>query len=205
MIIGLRKFGKTKELDGQFIKTIFIIIGIPLIPVHSVFYINELNQIDIGINLKSMFKTYFSWLSLLVALIFIFGAFFSNIFPLSSLISILIGVTLAIISFYFFYYFEKNSSENENELRKLYQNAIGMNALPEYFSPKEAENFQKELLMTLKDKFQLKDWKGAIRNNEYNIQQLPLLFVISGFENRINNSKINQDLYIKLLTEYNKH
>lgn len=200
MIIGLRKFGKTNVLDGQYIKTIFVIVGFPLIPVHSVFYINELNQIDIGINLKSVIKTYCSWFFLLLTIIFVLGANFSNIFPVSPLISLSIGVGSGIISFYFFNFFGKTSSEIE--LRKLYQLAIGMNGLPEYFSSKEAENFQKELLMTLKDKFQLKDWKAAIRNNEYNREQLPLLFVISGFEKRTNNSKLNQDLFNKLHDEF---
>lgn len=200
MIIGLRKFGKTNVLDGQYIKTIFVIVGFPLIPVHSVFHINEQNQIDIGINLKSVIKTYCSWFFLLLTIIFVLGANFSNIFPVSPLISLSIGLCSGIISFYFFNFFGKTSSETE--LRKLYQLAIGMNALPEYFSSKEAENFQKELLMTLKDKFQLKDWKAAIRNNEYNREQLPLLFVISGFEKRTNNSKLNQDLFNKLHDEF---
>lgn len=204
MIIGVKKFGKTNLLDGQYIKTIFIIVGIPLIPVNSIFYINEIHQIDIGNNLKSILKTYCSWIFLLFTIVFIIGANFSNVFPLSSLLSILIGVISAVISFYFFFIFSKESPANENELRRLYQKAIGMNALPVYFSIKEAENFQKELIMTLKDKFHLKDWKGAIRNNEYTIEQLPLLFAISGFQNRINNSKINEENYNKLLLEFKK-
>lgn len=204
MIIGVKKFGKINLLDGQYIKTIFIIVGIPLIPVNSIFYINEIHQIDIGNNFKSILKTYCSWIFLLFTIVFIIGANFSNVFPLSSLLSILIGIISGVISFYFFFIFGKESPENENELRRLYQKAIGMNALPEYFSAKEAENFQKELIITLKDKFLLKDWKGAIRNNEYTSEQIPLLFAISGFQNRINNSKINEENFNKLLLEFKK-
>ena len=105
MIIGLRKFGKTNLLDGQYIKTIFIIIGFPLIPVHSIFYINELNQVDIGINFKSVLKTYLSWLFLLITIVFIIGANFNNIFPLSPLFSILIGIISASIFLLFLFCF----------------------------------------------------------------------------------------------------
>lgn len=202
MIFGLRKLGKTDVLNGQYIKTVFFIIGIPLIPVHSVFYISELNMIDIGLNFKSMFKTYLSWFTLLFSIIFLIGASFGNVFPLSPILSLTIGGIMLLSSAYFFFYFGNKVSEKEIEMRELFQKAIECNALPEYFSIKEAENFQKELLLTLKDKFQIKDWKEVIRNNEYNEQQLPLLFAISGFQNRIINSKSSLDLYNKVMQEY---
>lgn len=204
MIIGLRKFGKTNTLNNQFIKTVFFIIVIPLVPVHSVFHVNESSQIDIGLNLKSMFKTYFSWLTLLISFIFLFGSNFSNIFPVDPLTSLLIGGVSISLSVYFFFYFGNTLSEKDIELRNLYEKAIGINALPDYFSLNEAENFQKELLMTFKDKYGIKDWKEFIRNNEYNVEHLSLLFVISGFQNRLQHSKFSEELYIKLKEEFNK-
>lgn len=202
MVIGIRKFGKTNLLDGQYIITYFIILGFPLIPVNSIFSVNDTQQINIGINLKSVIKTYFSWLFLLLTIIFFFGANYSNIFPVNSLFSILIAIFCGVVSLYFFTKFGVSSSNEVNKLRKIYFNAIGINFLPVYFSISEAENFQKELLMTLKDKYNLKDWKSAIIDGTYSEEQIPLLFVVSGFQYRINNSKVNQDVYNKILNDY---
>ncbi|NRR92395.1 hypothetical protein HSX10_12530 [Winogradskyella undariae] len=190
-----------KTYEKQYVTTRFIIIGLPLIPVESLFVVDDMSYIELGLNIKSIFKTYLAWITFAIATILLVGSQFENVFPLSSGISFFIGLISLIISIYFFFVFQK-TTEQENEVRDLFQKAIGMSLLPEYFNYDKSFDFQKKLIQTLKDKFGINNWRNTIKNNDYNEAQLPLLFTICAFQHKMSKSKISQENYDKLLNEY---
>lgn len=201
MIFGISKLGKMKTYNHQYITTRFVIVGLPLIPLGSLFCVNEMDYIDLGLNKISIAKTYLAWFTLVLAIWLIVGSQHYSYYFLSEGMAIVLGLMSFVASMYFFFKFQK-TKEEEKEMRDLFQKAIGVNLLPEYFQHSSLYSFQRQLMQTLKDKYHITKWMDSVKNNEYSNAQLPLLFAISAFQNAFSKSKISEEIYSKLLMEY---
>ena len=198
MIVGVKQLGKMKTYKGQCITTRFIILFIPLIPVESLFKVANGSNISLGRNTKSILKTYLSWILLLVGLVGILTSNFSHAFPVVPPVWSLVGGIVCLgLSFYFFFRFQQSTS-SENELRDLFQLAIGINALPTYFSYNAAYDFQLQLKRNLKDTYQIKNWRDAMEDHTYTDRAVPLLFSIVAFQQRMMPTTKTQQMYEQL-------
>ncbi|MHC4917757.1 MAG: hypothetical protein ACYTGB_19955 [Planctomycetota bacterium] len=61
MVIGTVYIGKVDGYKGQAIKTQFLIIGLPLLPLKSVFFIEGNTGFDVGLSLRSAGLAYIRW------------------------------------------------------------------------------------------------------------------------------------------------
>ena len=198
MIIGTIFTGKMKTLNEQCIETKFFAVGIPLIPLKSIFVTdsksNSRSGIEIGMNGESIFKGYASYISLAVGT---FGVLSSNS---ENPNKAYMGLLLLLISLYFFLGFG-SSNEEENKVRVLYEKAIGVSILPRYF---DAENLNPFLakLISQTNNIVGSDWLDVIEKKRYNEQQLPVLFALMGFLSYKEKTTKNITIYNTLKKEF---
>ena len=61
MVIGTVYIGKVDEYEGQAVKTQFLIIGLPVLPIKSVFLVEGDSGFDVGLSLRSAGLAYMRW------------------------------------------------------------------------------------------------------------------------------------------------
>ncbi|MBO6515009.1 MAG: hypothetical protein JJ975_00480 [Bacteroidia bacterium] len=192
-----------KKHKGQFIGTQFIILVIPLIPIQSHFFIGEYGRsIEIGWYWRQIVKAYMVFISLLggIAVIGMSAAPGNNNIIENKTLAF--GLVVACIAaLIYFGFFIGRMNEEEKELRDLYGDAVGMNALPEYLNQKAA----KELLRSLSLDFMTKtksDWGQLVKEGSYTSEQVPMLFALTGYQLKIESSPMMELKHQKLLEEY---
>lgn len=203
MRIGSIFFGKIKKLNGQHIETKFFMLGIPLFPIKSLFVtkigFEERDGIEIGLNTDSVLKGLFGPLSLLLAFLLIF---LDKELDISN--GKIIDFVFLIVGL-FFLFIIGGTSDAEKEIRLLYQKAIGINALPEYFAKDELDIFLKMLIQKANSNLQVgENWIKVIENKSYNDTQLPILFATMGYFTHKNNTESNMRLFDNLKIEFQK-
>lgn len=206
MIIGLVFTGRMKTLGDQCIETQFIAIGLPLIPIKSMFVTkSEYKQrqgFEIGLNGPSVLKGYLSFLFLIGGLFLLFAgnAIFENI------LFTLLGIVLFGASMYFFFIFGK-STDSENDLRLLFQKAVGINALPQYLDRLTAMSLRNKLIIGMKEVLNDKnlDWLELVESRNYNENLLPSLFAAMGYHSRLEEKEKYYKLFDSLKDEYKSY
>ena len=197
MRIGTHYSGKIKEFEKQYIQTEFFILGLPIYPIKSIYVTGHHNGNKLGIefgkyNLNSAIKGMASIWSMALGFALLIGI--EGIYKV-------IGVLLCILSVYFFFFFGK-CTEDELKESKLYQNAIGIGALPKYFDRLGLMNIRNRTINILKQKNNNKnlDWLDLIKTKTYNENDIGLLFAISGYHNELNPSNENRNIHKNLKT-----
>ncbi len=206
MIIGSLFAGRMKTLENQWIETQFFTIGIPLIPVKSMFVTKSEYKrrqgFEIGLNGKSVLKGYMSFLFLIGGVFMLLAGsaiFYNGIFSL-------LGLLLLGASMYFFFIYGK-STEEENEIRNLFQKAVGINALPEYLDRLTAMNLRNKLINGVKEVMKDKDlnWIDLVENKKYDEKLLPALFAAMGYHSRLEEKDKFYKLFEELKVDYKKY
>ena len=206
MIIGLTFAGKMKTLDDQCIETQFLTVGIPLIPIKSMFVIKPgyktREGFTIGLHGKSVLKGYMSFLCLAVGIFLLIGG--NAIFDNQGFS--LLGLLVLGAAVYFFFIYGK-STENENADRLLFQKAVGINALPEYLDKPTAANLRDRLLVGIKSTVSNPDmkWIDLVESKNYDEKLLPALFAAMGYHSRVEEKERFYSLFERLKAEYRKH
>ena len=196
MIIGTMFHGRMKSLNDQWIETKYLIIGIPLIPLSSMFVTksegNSRQGFEIGMHGQSVLKGYLSILSAIA------GVGLTFIGPQWA------GIPLLAAAIYFYFFFGK-SSEAENQERTLFQLATGINALPAYLNVETAITLRNRVILALKQQLNQPemDWLAYIESESYDETTLSLVFAAIGYQTRIEkgNARFNA-LYEKLKAEF---
>lgn len=204
MIIGIQGRGRMKTHNDNYVATQFFVLGIPLIPINSYFQSKSGSTVEIGLNWKSVIKEYLSWIFFIPGLIILVAnGINSSLLPHSfpDWIITPLGIILICSSIFFFFMFQKSTVE-ENELRDLIYSAIGINLHPAYFTYNKASYFQRQLKLELKNKFGIKNWRETVKSFDYNSEQLPIIFAISAFDNRLVSKDSSKQIFEKLRLDY---
>lgn len=198
MVIGTVTIGKMKTAEGEFIGTQFFMLGLPLIPLSSMYVTNtdgrQQQGVQLGLYGPSVLKGYAEyWLLAIGVFSFILK---SSILPF--LPFIILGA-----SGYFFFLFGR-STPDESALRVMLKKTTGLSALPEWLGREVQSSIQKDLISRLKLGLNSPtlDWKTLAREDAIAPQVVPILFSIAAYEKAINDSPENETLYEKLTALY---
>jgi hypothetical protein len=203
MRIGIMTMKPMKKHKGQFIGTQFIVLGVPLIPLRSVFFTGEFSDkgIPIGFYWKQVLKIYMIFICLIG--VFVVIGFSHEKYLISSKITAQWLIALCIILGLYFAFLFGRMNEEEKELRDLYGQAMDLNALPEYMSRSRARAVQKALISKFEEMFS-ENWEQVLDQKKYNKEHIPFLFTILGYQKRIYNEARYQNLYLHIHEEYKR-
>ena len=195
MIIGVTTIKPMKTYKEQFIATQFIILGIPLIPLQSYFFLDDVSGrgIKIGWYGPQILKTYCVFVGLIGLLIFGLDIWHPSMFRSISTTSAWMGfLAFGAMIGYFGFFFNK-MDDQEKELRELYGHVVGINALPEYLSDEVANDMLKDFKRNFKKDFEA-TWDEVLKEKEVEPAQVPQLFAILGYSKRLGNNQalVNQ-------------
>lgn len=189
MLFGSVFLGKVKELDNQFIETKFLLIGIPLYPVSSIFVThsdyNKRSGFDCIQFRQSIIAGYVRISSFLIGL----GILLIGLLSLlgadeepNEWYFVIIGIILLSIWAYSFFILGK-PKEEEILRRKRLGNAIGVNALPEWLTNESVIKMIKDIEYKI---FQITNdpkWKDNIENlHRIPKELIPILFAYYSYK-----------------------
>lgn len=199
MILGVVTIKPYKKLNNQFIGTQFFVLGIPLFPLNSYFFIdnNSMQSIEIGIHNGHIIKIYSSILVFILSVL-LFIPQFIEIEPFSKflMLSIMIGLLVGLFIKY------DADSEEEKELRLKIGQVVGINLLPKEMDIKASISLKNQFIKTLQLKCNTVKYFNEILDNElYTKNDLALIFIILLYEYRINPNFKNKE---KMVYFYNK-
>jgi len=194
-IVGSMFLGKVKELNGQWIESKFVIIGIPLFPTSSMLVTNSSYNRRQGMSIPlhgtSIIAAYLRvFLALIAAGLLIGGSVEDNSLLLFT------GVLLAAVWAYCFFMFGKTKPA-EAELRNKMGNAIGIYASPEWFDFDMTMQTLKNAQYNWDIKYPNEDWKATLREHNVPSERYALLYTLALFNYRIDPSPDNEALYTK--------
>ena len=199
MILGVVTIKPYKKLNNQFIGTQFFVLGIPLFPLNSYFFIdnNSMQSIEIGIHNGHIIKIYSSILVFILSVLLFIPQFieiepFSKFLMLSIMIGLLVGL---------FIKYDADSDE-EKELRLKIGQVVGINLLPKNIDINSSIALKNQFIKTLQLKCNTVKYFNEILDNElYTKNDFALIFIILLYEYRINPNFKNRE---KMVHFYNK-
>lgn len=191
MQIGTIVIGKIQKHKNQFIGTKFVIVGIPLFPTKSIFFINDEQGIEMNsLHGKSVLKGYASFYCLILGVLgFFIGGFF--------------GIPLLAASIYFFWFFEKPTEEEKKE-RDLFEKSTGVNALPEFLDAGSARTLRNGIVQKFRayePTLTTEEMVKGLESGQYEEQYLSLLYPFIAYHNRVEGGRYS-NLVAKLKHEY---
>jgi hypothetical protein len=199
MILGVVTIKPYKKLNNQFIGTQFFVLGIPLFPLNSYFFIdnNSMQSIEIGIHNGHIIKIYSSILVFILSVL-LFIPQFIEIEPFSKflMLSIMIGLLVGLFIKY------DADSEEEKELRLKIGQVVGINLLPKDIDINASIALKNQFIKTLQLKCNTVKYFNEILDSDlYTSKELSLIFIIFLYEYRINSNFKNKE---KMVHFYNK-
>ncbi len=192
-----------KKYRGQFIGTRFVIIGIPLIPLQSYFFIGEYQSIEISLFGKQVARGYMFFISI-IALILSFFNLKNPEFMLGRDVPTAVSgllFLLCLAAFVYFGFLIGKMTDEEKELRELYGLASEINALPQYLGPIAANKIAQSLETRLQAQYNI-DWRTVLQSGTYDSELVPLLFTLVGYKNYLSPDPTLLAAFNKLRAEY---
>lgn len=191
MILGVVTIKPYKKLNNQFIGTQFFVLGIPLFPLNSYFFIdnNSMQSIEIGIHNGHIIKIYSSILVFILSVLLFIPQFieiepFSKFLMLSIMIGLLVGL---------FIKYDADSDE-EKELRLKIGQVVGINLLPKDIDINASIALKNQFIKTLQLKCNTVKYFNEILDSDlYTSKELSLIFIIFLYEYRINSNFKNKE------------
>ena len=192
MQIGTIVIGRIQKHNNQFIGTKFVIVGIPLFPTKSIFFINDEQGIEMNsLHGKSVLKGYASFYCLILGFLgFLFGG--------------LPGIPFIAASIYFFWFFEKPTDEEKKE-RNLFEKTTGVNALPSFLDAGAAQTLRNGIVQKIRiyePTLTAETIAQGIESGEYDEKHLALLFPFIAYHNRVVGGGKYDHLVEKIKREY---
>lgn len=178
--------GDVKHFNSQYITTQYFRIGIPLVPTKSVFYNSESNtNIEIPLNRQSIATYYVPFV------IFILGAFilfigFTFLPPINrsaNYAATLLGywppfiIFTTVGSIFYMKFFYAKTTKLEKQKRMYVGKILSINALPEYLSHKQQQEFFKHLVGKLPDNWLRKCNSILSSSPEFSLYYTALLYL----------------------------
>ncbi|WP_300674785.1 hypothetical protein [Soonwooa sp.] len=195
MILGHYIIKKYRSLNGQGLGTRFIIVGIPLIPIQSFYFLDKKKSFEVDLYWRQVVKIYMIMISIII-LCFMFGSnagYYSNHNTFKVKVGLLVLVNVLVLYFLDFY------PKKDKQIRLLLEDAVGINALPKFLGHEMAYNIQKGFIQSFGG-----NWKDKILSKEYSLGEVPLLFSIAVYEQYLFKSEKNQKMVDLLFNEYSK-
>lgn len=200
MKIGLITTGRIKVFDNQWVETRFWALGVPLIPIKSVFVIqgDKKKYLDIGINFQSVLKSCGSYWALIIGVVMLVVE--------ESMLGAK-GLPLGVVCFLgagYVLFFLGKVSRQEKVDRTLFYHAVKINALPRYLNRRTAKELRDRLIGVLQKLMNNHsvNWLELAKSGNYNPKVLPILFAIMGYQCRLENRREYQQLYRQLRMHY---
>jgi hypothetical protein len=189
-----------KKINNQYIATQFFVFVIPLIPLNSYFVTNGNLDVgfEIGIKWKHVLKYYSVFFTLIITIMMIFPEFIDiNNFAKSFVVFLTI-----LLNIYLIFVFDKMDILEKNK-RIFFEKTVGVNALPDYMHNQSALMLKNKYIIELKARIGTeKYWNEIVEDELYSEENLPLMYIISEFEFKINpnskNEKIRDNLMKKV-------
>ena len=199
MILGVVTIKPYKKLKNQFIGTQFFVLGIPLFPLNSYFFIdnNSMQSIEIGIHNGHIIKIYSSILVFILSVL-LFIPQFIEIEPIFKflILSIMMGLLVGLFIKY------DADSEEEKDLRLKIGQIVGINLLPKEMDIRTSISLKNQFIKTLQIKCNTIKYFNEILDTElYTKNDLALIFIILLYEYRINPNFKNKE---RMVYFYNK-
>lgn len=192
MQIGTIVIGRIQKYNNQFIGTKFVIVGIPLFPTKSIFFINDEQGMEMNsLHGKSVLKGYGSFYCLIL------GFLGFLLFPP-------LGMVLLAASAYFFWFFEKPTDEEKKE-RNLFEKTTGVNALPSFLDAGSAQTLRDGIVQRMRifePTLTTDTIVKGIESGQYDEKHLNLLFPFMAYHNRVAGGFKYNHLVQKLKSEY---
>ncbi len=115
----------------------------------------------------------------------------------------ILGLVLLAASIYFFFVYGK-STKAENEVRHLFQKALGVNALPRYLNRVTAMTLRNRAVKMMKAQLAVEelDWIELAEQKKYDRDLLPPLFAAMGYHCVIEKKERFCKLYDELKSEF---
>jgi hypothetical protein len=183
MILGLVTIKPYKKLNNQFIGTQFFVLGIPLFPLNSYFFIDDcsMQNIEIGIHNGHIAKIYSSILVFILSVLL----FIPQFIDLEFVYKVLILSMMILLLVIFFLKYDSDSDE-EKDLRLKIGQIVGINLLPKEMDINASISLKNQFIKTLQLKCNTVKYFNEILDNElYTKNDLTLIFIILLYEYRI--------------------
>jgi hypothetical protein len=171
MTIGVAFYGDVQNVDGQGISTQFFILGVPLVPLKSMFVIedrgNEKRGFEIDIHGQSTMLGYGRIISFLLGFLFILLGW---LLPRECRGLLAPGILFA-GAWIFLQFFTGKTSEQDAAKRRMIGKALGVNAFPEWLPRdviQKSITLLEEKYRTLKEAglVQHESWKDFIKSGQ---------------------------------------
>ncbi len=199
MVLGLVTIKPYKKLNKQYIGTQFFVLGIPLFPVNSYFFNDNLplQNVEIGIHSAHVVKIY----STIFFLLFCLLLFIPEFIRIDVSYKVLMILTALAFLLILLFKYDKTSDE-EKDLRIKLEQIVGINILPKEINVETSISLKNRFTKMLQAKLNTTKYINEILNeNLYEKEHLPLIFVISFYEYRINPSLKNKEKVIYFYNE----
>lgn len=201
MIIGISTIKPYKKLNDQYIGTQFFIFGIPLVPINSYFIIDSLVErgFEIGIYWKHLVKIY----SGIISFIIFFAMIIPSLIDWSTFTKTLIILLSFSVTLFLIFKFDR-MDKNEKEKRLFFEKYVKINALPNYMDNKAAIMLRNKFIIQLKNEIGTNEhWEEIISKKLYLEKNLPLMYIISEYQFKINPDSTNEKILLDLKQKNN--
>ncbi len=201
MIIGLATIKPYKKVNEQFIGTQFVILGIPLIPIQSFFFVDGFGNrgLEMGMFTNHVIKIYAGVVAFIGSILLAIPDVTDLDLALRLLLIVLLvgGAILLMLKF-------DRMDDAEKEMRTLIGDIVGINALPEYLEYDALITVRNKFIITLQGMLGTKEyWADIVKAGSFDDKVVPLMFVIAKYENQIKpniqNRKLMEELYKRTL------
>jgi hypothetical protein len=190
MKIGTFYSGTIEEFKGQSIKSKFFILGIPLFPISSFYFVNKNQGIKLPLVGKSarigLGRTICMIFGILLTLLYVMFDHFPNLgIKIITIVGAILFSSIAVIS----WLSGQNIPEEEKKTRIILEKGIGYNMLPNRL-PKEIRiNIMQSLISKLDNKFS--DFFISPNSNitDFDKNELPVLYSLCLYMNSIKENK----------------
>lgn len=195
MLIGSLFLGKVHEVNGQWIETKFVVIGIPLFPTSSMLVTRAAwrsrNGFNIPLNYQSIIAGYARMFSLIIAFI----AFMLFFIERDSTASVIGGAGLLLWLYFYFVFGSADTAEAEE--RKKMGDLTGLYIKPEWLDHDDAYKIYDRLEKKYRAEFDSANWLTDLQQNEIAPAKLPLLYALSRFNYSLGATECNKRLFEK--------
>lgn len=203
MLIGTISTGKICEFDSQSIKTKFIIIGLPIIPIGTYYSITDNIGIPIHTNWKSIWYGYSRTTLFAIGFFLMFIRLLGEYSDSANLLTAL-GAILFINGFYN-WSLNGKIDPKEEEIRSILSKSFDYNMLPEYLPLETRLILLKELLLKYCTQFEKADWESEIMTNNINEHNENILFALSYYHLSVVNDNQNYQLLFSTMDNHLKN
>lgn len=196
MIIGTMFFGAVKKVEGQYIETKFIVIGIPIAPISSMLVLGSGVRSRQGYEIPLHSTSIIAGYTRIISAVACFTCLVVG-WLVKENTALMWGLALLIPALYFNLVFGKATQEEIAERAKL-GNAIGIYALPEWFEDKATvSRLMRNLAQEYSIQYNVEDWKQELDKPDLTNDQLKLLYALAAFNYQLTPTPQNDQLYAR--------